>query len=363
MTGADASARFVREAHHQVRDLLVARPRRYWCDFLLTMLVAYAAFALYISAPDWSLSQAGGLVVCGLAMFRAVVFTHELAHRRGRAFASFAVCWNVLCGIPFLMPSFLYGDHKGHHSSDVYGTWSDPEYIMHTPTWRWRIAAFLLLPAVYPVLAVVRFVVLTPLALTSRSVDRLVWTCASSLYVMNESYRREYDREASARSRWLQELACCAWGWAIALLVVAGRIDWATIEKTYLVFLFWIVVNQVRTLVAHRYANGTDTPISYVDQLLDTNTFPYGRVLPELWAPVGLRYHALHHLLPTLPYHSMRLAHERLMAKLPAGSPYHRTIKRGLWSALMATLLNRERPAAPRLAESPERQARRRGAG
>ena len=56
----------------------------------------------------------------------------------------------------------------------------------------------------------------------------------------------------------------------------------------YLVVLLWVMVNQVRTLAAHRYATDADRPGSYVDQLLDTNTFPNGTWLPELWAPVGL---------------------------------------------------------------------------
>jgi fatty acid desaturase len=204
---------------------------------------------------------------------------------------------------------------------------------------------FLLLPIVYPLFAAVRFLVLTPLGVLSQRLDRVVWAHASSLYVMNESYCREYDAAALAPSRWVQEIACGAWAWLVAIGLTTGLLSWATIGKTYLVFLFWITVNQVRTLVAHRYANQGDAPLTHLDQLLDTNTFPRGRWLPELWAPVGLRYHALHHLLPVLPYHSMADAHARLMKQLPPGSPYHRTVRAGLWPALIATLVDRERHA------------------
>src|SRR5829696_2261392 len=342
MTDAETSARFVRDAHAMVRDLLAVNQRRYWTDFLITIAIAYGALAVYLVTSPWSPAQLTALATAGFAMYRAVVFTHEIAHRPEAAFRPFRTVWNLLCGIPFLMPSFMYGDHKDHHASRVYGTWADPEYIVRTPGQRGRIVVFLMLPVVYPLVMALRFLLLTPLALVSRRLDRIVWTYASSLYIMNESYRREYGSAATSRARWLQEVACSAWAWFITALAFAGYIGWPTLARTYLLFLFWIALNQVRTLVAHRYASDADTPVSYLDQLLDTNTFPRGRWLPELWAPVGLRYHALHHLLPMLPYHAMRRAHLRLMRELPQDSPYHRTVRSGLWPALRSTLFDPE---------------------
>ena len=346
------SAAFVRQAHGIVRDLLVERPRYYFADFLITILLTYGSLAIYLLSPPFSMTQMAAFVLCGLAMYRAVVFTHEIAHRRAHTFVLFTWMWNLLCGVPFLVPSFLYGDHKGHHSNQAYGTWADPEYIVRSRRWRIRIVVFLLLPLAYPLLACLRFLILTPVALLSKRGDRFVWTYASSLFFMNESYRREHDAGATAPSRWLQEFACSAWIWLAAGLVLAGTLRPAVLGKVYLVVLLWVIVNQVRTLAAHRYANDADRPGSHVDQLLDTNTFPNGRWLPELWAPVGLRYHALHHLLPMLPYHAMRDAHSRLMARLPPDSPYQQTIRPGLWSVLSGVLRDRDRRAHPPRAES-----------
>src|SRR6266540_2795489 len=90
------SARFVRQAHRIVRDLLIARPRRYWTDFLSTIAIAYGAFAVYIAAPWFSILQTTAFIVCGLATYRAVVFTHELTHRRERSFSAFTFVWNLL---------------------------------------------------------------------------------------------------------------------------------------------------------------------------------------------------------------------------------------------------------------------------
>ena len=87
------------------------------------------------------------------------------------------------------------------------------------------------------------------------------------------------------------------------------------------------VINMVRTLAAHHYENDGE-PIDVVTQLLDTVNVPPPAMLPMLWAPVGLRYHALHHLLPNLPYHSLGAAHRRLLERLPADSPYRATNNR-----------------------------------
>ena len=347
MSAATESAAFVRDAHAIVRDLMAPRASRYWTDFLVTIAVGYAALAAFLVGDLPVVAQGLALVAAGLALYRAVVFTHEITHHRGQSFLLFTGAWNALCGIPFLMPSFMYGNHHGHHTNDAYGTWSDPEYILHTPDWRFRITVFLLLPLIYPVLIVLRFLVVTPLAMVSERVNRFVWRHGSSLYVMNESYRREYDADATTWSRWIQEGACALWVWSLAAAVFLGWIDWSSVGKVYLVFLFWISLNQVRTLAAHRYRNDVNAPVTYLDQLLDTNTFPRGGFLPELWAPVGLRYHALHHLLPTMPYHAMAEAHSRLVERLPAGSPYHQTLRKGLWPVLSDLVRDREYPRRP----------------
>ncbi len=44
----------------------------------------------------------------------------------------------------------------------------------------------------------------------------------------------------------------------------------------------------------------TASAMSVTAQYLDSVNVPPPGTLPALWAPVGLRYHALHHLLPGL---------------------------------------------------------------
>ena len=76
--------------------------------------------------------------------------------------------------------------------------------------------------------------------------------------------------------------------------------------------------------------------MTFVEQISDSVNHPDG-VLAEIWAPAGLRYHALHHVLPSLPYHALPEAHSILMKRLPTDSFYRQTNSPGLWQTL-ATL-------------------------
>ncbi len=92
-------------------------------------------------------------------------------------------------------------------------------------------------------------------------------------------------------------------------------------------------MNCVRTLASQplveRGPRGT-----FIDQMLDSVTMDNDSPLAVLINPVGLRYHATHHLFPSMPYHNMRTAHQRLMAQLPVDSPYRRTVSHAIWPVI-----------------------------
>jgi fatty acid desaturase len=98
--------------------------------------------------------------------------------------------------------------------------------------------------------------------------------------------------------------------------------------------VFILFTNGLRTLVAHCYRNPPDREMKFTEQFLDSIDIPGNFLLTPLWAPVGLRFHATHHLFPGMPYHSLGKAHRKLLKELPAGSPYPLAIRKSLVSAL-----------------------------
>ena len=94
-----------------------------------------------------------------------------------------------------------------------------------------------------------------------------------------------------------------------------------------------IFINSLRTLAAHRYRFSGEEVIGISEQLLDSVNTP-NSFLGVLWAPVGLRFHATHHLIPEMPYHSLRKAHKRLEEQFSKKNLYLRTHSKGLFSTL-----------------------------
>jgi fatty acid desaturase len=105
------------------------------------------------------------------------------------------------------------------------------------------------------------------------------------------------------------------------------------LAQLYLIASAALLMNSLRTLAAHRYRSPGD-PLTMTQQLLDSINYPRRSWAAALWAPVGLRFHAVHHLFPGIPYHNLPAAHARLVRLLPPESPYHQTEGRGLVASL-----------------------------
>jgi fatty acid desaturase len=319
----------IRAASELTRDLNAPRPIIYWSDFLASAGIGYAGMAIAIMADTPALAIVAAFVSV-FALYRAGSFIHELTHIKHSAVPGFRLVWNALIGVPLLVPSLMYeGVHSLHHARTRYGTGEDPEYLPLALMKPWTVPLFVVVASLAPIALLFRFGVLAPLSAVIPPLRKLVVERYSGL-VINPDFRRR-PAEGELKRNWIvQEAAASVW--AIGLMTVAAT--GVLPLRAFLIMLgiasATIVINQVRTLVAHLWENEGEV-ISTTAQFLDSVNVPPPALLPALWAPVGLRYHAIHHLLPGLPYHALGEAHRRLRNALPAESTYHAANYGGLW--------------------------------
>jgi fatty acid desaturase len=339
---AESSSFSLTAARAQVRDLFTPRESIYWLDFLATILAGYFFFGLtrwmydVHLEPLWlrlPLQLATFLIQCA-CYYRAVMFVHEIVHLPERRFRAFRVVWNLLCGIPFLVPSFTYYSHLDHHRRKLFGTEHDGEYLPLANMSPWWIVLYLSQCLWVPPLALLRFGVLTPLMWFSPRWRQFIHQRASSL-VMDPAYLRPLPTAEALRYIRLQELGCFLfiWGCATVPPLLLDRPLLVLVIHAYATAIVLILANCVRTLASHRFwSDGRE--LTFIEQMLDSITMDSNSLLAILINPVGLRYHATHHLFPSLPYHNIRAAHRRLMRQLPADSPYRQTVEHSLLAVI-----------------------------
>jgi len=323
----------IRAAYLVVKDLFSPDPRRYWAELAVTGPAAWAALLVATLADRPAVVTGAWCLAVGL-WYRAAAMIHELTHHRRDRIPGFHLAWNLVVGVAWLLPSVMYeGVHGAHHKRATYGTAADPEYLRlagRRGAVLWYLAQSFLIG---PVL-LVRFLVGAPLSWVVPPLRRLLVRSASS-YVINLAFARRMSR---AERRQLVRWECAvllAW-WPPLALSLAGQLSWRWLAVWYTTYSAVLLANRVRMLAAHRFASD-GRPTDHLGQFADSIDTPSGW-WAALWAPLGMRYHALHHLFPAIPFHNMRPAYRRLVATLPAESFYHRSRARGLLWAIRRLL-------------------------
>jgi fatty acid desaturase len=323
-----------REAHSLVRDLMTPNPVIYWLDFLFHMSLGWTAFVMTLFAPLFSLWQLVAFVVAALALYRAAIFIHELAHLKKGTFNIFRLVWNLTSGIPLLIPSFTYdGVHYDHHKPDVYGTSEDGEYIpfaTHKPI---LMIGYVLFSIFLPLIFLGRYLILTPVSYLIPPLRKLCWERASSLTI-NPTYKRPKDCIRNDKYWQLQEFATFVFATTVVTCVVYDLLPFKALILWYLVGMVIFLLNSLRTLSAHAYRNPGNHKMEFYEQYLDSINISGNLFITALWAPVGLRYHATHHLFMSMPYHNLGKAQRRLVSGLSDNTVYLKTMRSSMWDAL-----------------------------
>ena len=318
------------EAWTLVKDL--HRPKRaiFWTDLLASAAVGWGCFGFAVFAKPASTMMWLALLVAAMALYRGLCFVHEISHLQRSRVPGLEKAWNMLFGVPLLMPSFVYvGVHSDHHSLATYGTERDPEYLPFARS-HWMTIVFLAHSVLIPLALLLRFFPLSLAGLISPQLHRWLVRHASSLS-MNTSYRRA-DSPALTASVLRWETAILTFWLVAGTTAWHYHLAWKALLVWYGVSAVAAVCNAARALGAHRYES-PGTPLDRDGQLLDSIDTP-GSFWSELWAPVGLRYHALHHYFPGIPYHNLGIAYRRLLANLPADAGYEQLTSPGLARSL-----------------------------
>jgi fatty acid desaturase len=319
------------QARELIADLFERSPTVYWVDLLASAIGAWGSVALVLASPTGSLPQVLAFVVAGVLFFRAGTFIHEIVHMPAPQMVWFKRTWNLLVGVPLLMPWILYRNHAEHHNHHQFGTPADGEYLPLASAPLRETVKYLAQAPLLPLFMILRFGVVGPLSWLHRGLREWTLTHVSAA-VSNPYYRKRFPPR-DERHLAIVEVLCFLWLVALAIAAWRGAIPGRVLVTAYLLLAFTLSLNWVRNLAAHRYAND-GRRMTMQQQVEDSINITGQTWLTVLMFPVGLRFHALHHMFPALPYHAMGEAHRRLLAHLPADSPYRATSRESFFEVV-----------------------------
>lgn len=336
-------APWLQQAKGLVADLYERSPAIYWTDFLVSVSVAWALTFIVFTADAPAVVLAVAFFGASILFFRAGTFIHELVHLQPGQMTWFGRAWNLLMGIPLLMPWIMYRNHVDHHSAKHFGTPGDGEYLPLASSPLGETLKYMVQAPALPLYMIVRFGILTPVSYLHPKLREFVLTCTSAAG-SNPYYRKRFPKRDESHLQ-IVEALCFLYIATIAVLVWHHVIPLRDLGLGYALLAFTLALNWFRNLAAHRYGNRGER-MTHVEQFADSINITGQTWLTMLLFPVGLRYHALHHLFPSLPYHNLGKAHRRLTESLPADAPYHATGRESFLEAV-AELWNSARQTPP----------------
>jgi fatty acid desaturase len=204
------------------------------------------------------------------------------------------------------------------------------------------VLAYALKIMAMPILVFLRFL-LVPFTFLTPEIREWTLRHASAL-----TFNRQYERRLTPTDRraiLAAEIPCCLRAALIPLLVLLGLNHWTRIPLLYALAVATVALNHLRFLADH-HCDGDGSHTDMESHITDSCNFTTNDPLTLLFFPFSIRYHALHHLFPSMPYHNLKRAHEHLVATLPPDSPYHGLERPGWWSVARRAIFGDARQAA-----------------
>jgi fatty acid desaturase len=169
MAGEDMA--LIKRAATLGRELGAYKPVIYWADTLASAVVGWGALAALILLPGLAVAaQAVIAVAAVLGLYRLGSFIHEISHMKDDNVPGYRLAWNLIAGVPLMIPSFMYeGVHTLHHAKNRYGTARDPEYMALALKPKLSLPLFVAVAALGPIGLLIRWAILAPVSLVTRA--------------------------------------------------------------------------------------------------------------------------------------------------------------------------------------------------
>ncbi len=341
-TGVASSERWLSDVRATLRDsgrdFFHPSAWRYWIDFFGCLIPAYVASAIFLGATMGSWQQLLSYPVALFFLYRLGSLVHEVCHLKHGEMNAYKLAWNLLAGIIIFSPSpFFTRHHRDHHSTHYFGTTDDPEYFLSMYHRGNVLGIFMLIGKmlITPLVVFLRFL-LVPLIWLVHGWREWTLVHASSLSMaLNPSYERKLnpvDRRNIAIVEWL----CWVRATQILVVIALGITDWTRLPLLYSLGFGVLCMNTLR-LAGDHHGHSHGDAVSMADHILDSCNYTGRDAMTAILFPFSIRYHALHHIFPSLPYHNLAAAHRYLIQTLEPTSPYRSLDRNGWWAVAKHT--------------------------
>lgn len=307
------------------REFLKPDPKLYFIDLILTTTIASSATLASAFVPFMSWTYIALILVGLIATYRATFFIHETVHA-GKHIKYYNICYNLLHGYVYKFPTYIYEPHLRHHQPDAFGTFKDPEYerIGGQPVWLNYIIVPLIIALLAPFIILIRWSVIPLFLPFIGKKGRSFIYDRTSTFIINAQFRRGEPNDIERKEWYVQDGFCMLYSLILIGLVAFGFLPLQLIASMYIILALGNGLNVIRGNLEHRYYSEMNQ-ITHKQMILDSVTLPHNLLTMVLF-PVGLGYHALHHMFGQIPYHNLDKAHDWLMTNLPPNHPYRATL-------------------------------------